>query len=94
LENYAKTTDLYEATFYYLNSCTLVEITGERVNGKITCELTFSKPNVSQLQLTYLQGKATVNIFNFRRAYGQIAAWVAKAKKEFKSKPSIQGGGQ
>jgi len=92
VENYATTTDLYEATYYYLNACELTEITGTRVNGKITCELTFSKPDITQLQLTYLQGKAEVNLLHFRRAYGQIAAWVMKAKKEFNSKPSLQGG--
>jgi len=92
VENYAITTDLYESTYFYLNGCELIEITGTKVNGKVTCELTFSKPNISQLQLTYLQGKATVNILQFRRAYGQIAAWVMKAKKEFSSKPPCEGG--
>jgi len=92
VECYATTTDLYEATYYYLNGAELIEIAGTKVNGKITCELTFSKPDITSLQLTYLQGKATVNILNFRRAYGQIAAWVVKAKKEFSSKPSLQGG--
>ncbi len=92
MECYAVTTDLYEATYYYLNACELVEIAGTRVNGKVTCELTFSKPDISELQLAYLRGNATVNILHFRRAYGQIAAWVAKAKKEFKSKPSMKGG--
>jgi len=92
VECYTTTTDLYEATYYYLNACELIEIAGTKVNGKITCELTFSKPAISELQLTYLRGNATVNILHFRRAYGQIAAWVAKAKKEFNSKPSLQGG--
>jgi len=92
VECYATTTDLYEATYYYLNGCEIIEIAGTKVNGKVTCELTCSKPDITSLQLTYLQGKACVNIFQFRRAYGQIAAWVAKAKKEFNSKPSLQGG--
>jgi len=92
VECYAATTDLYEATYYYLNGCELVEITGERVNGRITCELTFGKPDISNLQLTYLRGRAEVNVFQFRRAYGQITSWVARAKKEFKSRPREKGG--
>ena len=92
MEQYATTTDLYEATYYYLNGCTLEEITGQRVNGKITCELSFSKPGITELQLAYLRGRATVNILQFRRGYGQIAAWVARAKKEFKNKSPEQGG--
>ena len=103
MECFVTTTDLYEATYYFLNGCELTEIAGTKVNGKITCELTFGKPDISQLQLNYLQGKASVNIFQFRRAYGQIASWVAKAKKEFTSKalkmrlqanqsPEVEGG--
>ena len=92
MENYAQTTDLYEATYYYLNGCELVEIQGQRVNGKVTCKLTFKKPDISELQLTYLRGKACVNILSFRRAYGQIQAWVVRAKKGFSSSPQNQGG--
>jgi hypothetical protein len=92
VENYVTTTDLYEATYYFLSGCELTEIAGTKVNGKVTCELTFSKPNISELQLNYLQGKASVNVFQFRRAYGQIHSWVLKAKKDFTGKPSPQGG--
>ena len=86
IDQVVETTDIYEATYYYLNGCSLEEITGFKVNGKVACSLRFSKPGITQLQLTYLQGKAQVNLLNFRRAYGQIASWLSKAKKEFKQK--------
>jgi hypothetical protein len=92
VESFVTTTDLYEATYYFLNGCELTEIAGTKVNGKLNCELTFNKSDISQLQLNYLQGKASVNIFQFRRAYGQIHSWVLKAKKDFTVKPSPHGG--
>jgi hypothetical protein len=86
LETTVTTTDLYESVYYYLNSCELIEITGVKVNGKIACELTFARPNIGSLQVAYLQGKAEVNLLEFRRAFGQINAWVHTAKKKFKNR--------
>jgi len=86
LETTVTTTDLYEATYYYLNSAELIEITGVKVNGKVACELTFARPNIGSFQVTYLQGKAEVNLLEFRRAFGHIHAWVHTAKKKFKNR--------
>ena len=101
MEQTITTTDLYESVYYYLNGCELIEITGVKVNGKVACELSFSKPNIGQLQVTYLQGKAEVNLLEFRRAFGHINAWVHTAKKKFKNRlkneapkqsPALEGG--
>ena len=35
------TTDLYESTFYLMGGCELTGIEAERVDGSITCRLTF-----------------------------------------------------
>jgi len=86
LETTVTTTDLYESVYYYLNGCELMEIAGVKVNGKIACELTFAKPDIGQLQVRYLQGKAEVNLLEFRRAFGHINAWVHTAKKKFKNR--------
>jgi hypothetical protein len=86
LETTVTTTDLYEAVYYYLNSCELIEITGVKVNGKVACELTFARSNIGELQVGYLQGKAEVNLLEFRRAFGHINAWVHTAKKKFKNR--------
>jgi hypothetical protein len=86
LETTVTTTDLYESVYYYLNACELIEITGVKVNGKVACELTFARPNIGSLQIAYLQGKAEVNLLDFRRAFGHINAWVHTAKKKFKNR--------
>lgn len=79
------TCDLYEGTYYLLGCCELEAIEGVKVNGVLTCRLTFSGENLNQLQLSYLQGQASANLFQFRRAYSQLAALVQKAKKKFRN---------
>jgi len=75
------TTDLYESTFYLLGGCELVSIETQRVDGSITCSLTFKGEKLDQLQLEYFAGKAKVPLFGFRRAFGQVNALVYSAKK-------------
>ena len=62
------TTDLYASTYYLLTGCEIEAIEGVRVNGKITCRLSFRSPRIPQLQMDYFQGGAEVNLLQFRRA--------------------------
>ena len=78
------TTDLYESTFYLLGGCELVSIEAERIDGSITCRLTFKGDKLGHLQLEYFAGQAKVPLFGFRRAFGQINALVYSAKKRAK----------
>ncbi len=90
------TTDLYESTFYLLGGCELVSIEAERVDGSITCRLTFRGEKLGELQLEYFGGKARVPLFGFRRAFGHVNALVYSAKKrakgQLKQEQSQSGG--
>jgi hypothetical protein len=85
------TTDLYESGYYLLGGCELESIEAERVNGSISCRLTFRGEKLGELQREYFAGRATVLLFPFRRAFGQINALVGKAKKRAKGR---LGGGE
>ena len=85
MEDQVSTCDLYEGTYYLLNGCELEAIEGLKVNGAITCRLTFSGDELNRLQLSYLQGQAGANLFEFRRAYSQLSSLVQKAKKKFRN---------
>ena len=78
------TTDLYESTFYLMGGCELVTIEAERVDGTVTCRLTFRGEKLASLQSEYFAGKAKVALFPFRRAFGQVNALVYSAKKRAK----------
>ena len=86
MQNHVTTTDLYESAYYLIKGAELVEIESKTVNGKISCELTFAKPNIIQLQIDYYQGKAEAKLIELRRVFGQLHAWVHTAKKKFKNK--------
>ena len=87
------TTDLYESAFYLLGGCELVAIEGLRVNGGITCRLTFQGKDVGRLQLEYFNGGATVPLFPFRRAFGQVNALVYSAKKKARNQMRQEAAG-
>jgi hypothetical protein len=78
------TTDLYESTFYLMGGCELLTIEAERVDGTITCRLTFRGEKLASLQSEYFAGNARVALFPFRRAFGQVNALVYSAKKRAK----------
>jgi hypothetical protein len=81
VEDYVSTTDLYEGAYYLTKGSELVTIEGRKVNGKVTCEITFAKPGITEMQINYFKGGAEVNLLSFRRAFGQLHAWVHKEKK-------------
>jgi hypothetical protein len=78
------TGDVYESIFYLLNGATLESIQGVEVNGQISCQLYFTGYNLAELQAAYFSGKVTVNLYNFRRSFSQVNAWIANAKKKLK----------
>ena len=78
------TTDLYESTFYLMGGCELVGIEAQRIDGSITCKLSFCGEKLAELQSEYFAGRANVPLFPFRRAFGQVNALVYTAKKRAK----------
>lgn len=79
------TTDLYESTFYLMGGCELLGIEAQRIDGGITCRLTFRGEKLPSLQNEYFAGHAKVALFPFRRAFGQVNALVYSAKKKAKN---------
>lgn len=86
------TTDLYEAAYYLLNGGGLSSIEGIKINGRISCQLRFSGEIISQLQIEYFHGRATVNLFTFRRAFGHVNALVHTTRKKVKKELEGCGG--
>ena len=60
-------------------------IEAARVNGGVSCRLSFRGARLSELQAEYFCGRAKVALFPFRRAFGQVNALVYSAKKKAKS---------
>lgn len=84
------TGDVYESCFYILRGCTLVVVQGIPVNGKINCQLKFTGDNILKIQAEYFSGKASVDLFEFRRTYSQVCSWIQQAKKQLKHQLQLQ----
>jgi hypothetical protein len=84
MRNQVTTADVYESCFYILRGCSLESVEGIPVNGRINCQLTFSGVNILRLQAEYFSGKASVNLFEFRRTYQQVNAWIQQARRQLK----------
>ena len=87
-----QTTDLYEASYYLLEGCSIDCIQCLVVNGKALSQFSFGGRNLPRLQLNWFQGTAEVNLLKFRRAYSQINLFSYEAKKKWKQERKGEGG--
>lgn len=79
------TSDLYEAAYYLVNGCELVEITAAPAGRELRCRMSFAGESIDHLQVAYLHGHAAANLFQFRRAYNELAGALTRAKKQAKA---------
>ena len=86
------TSDFYEASYYLLNQCSVQTIQCIPINGRTACKFTFEGDNLGPLQITYFQGRAEVNLLQFRRAYGQVNSYAYEAKKRWKQEQRQEAG--
>ena len=80
------TADLYEAAYYLVNGCELVEITAAPAGREIRCRMSFIGESIEHLQVSYLHGHAAANLFAFRRAYRELHGALLRAKREAKQR--------
>ncbi|MGL1894355.1 MAG: hypothetical protein OCD02_22175 [Spirochaetaceae bacterium] len=86
MKNIITTCDIYEACFYYINTCILEKIEVLQI-GKVTiCELFFEGKNVYQLRDICLKGNAEVNLNSLKVAYLKLSEEVLYAKKCFNNR--------
>ncbi len=76
-------TDLYEAAWLAANGCRIEEVECVPLSGTLACRFTFSGNTLSELEETFFQKAAVVNVHVFRSAYGQVNSFVHEAKKSY-----------
>ena len=70
--NTVTTSDIYEATYYFLNGARDFGLEVVEELKKQICKFTLSGENLTRLQQEYFQGVVTVNLFDFRRSYNRV----------------------
>ena len=80
--NIVSTCDLYEASYYLINQCSLEGVETLLFGKKLTCKMFFKGTYIYDLRETYLKGDSNVNLTNFREAYSKLLQTTYFAKKE------------
>ena len=96
METKVITSDIYEATYYFLNGATISSLEVVQEVKREICKITLEGENLPVLQNQYFQGNVSVNLFEFRRNYNRVINLVTIAKRDakMKLKASKLGGNQ
>ena len=86
-------TDLYQASFYLVNGCTLEGVQCIPMAGGISCRLAFSGDRLDELTSAWFEKKAAANLWAFRSAYSQVTSWTTQAKRAYGQAGKRNGGG-
>lgn len=86
-------TDLYQASYYLVNGCSLQAVECIPLSGTLGCRISFAGPQLEDLGRTWYEKKAVVNLWAFRSAYNQINSLVHQAKKNhsYQARQHTQG---
>jgi hypothetical protein len=84
------TRDMYEAAYYLILGCEVERIEVTRENKKEICTFCMTGPGLTEAQVEYLNGSATVNLMDFRRCYLRLHSLIGNVRRQ----TSIRGGAQ
>jgi hypothetical protein len=88
------TYDIYEATYYLLNKCSVEKVEVMEENNDLVCKFVVSGEEILNLQKNFFQSEAFVNVNDFRRCYSRLINLLTVAKRDFKQRKNfIQNGG-
>ncbi len=80
------TSDYYEAGYYICLGYSVEKVELAREAKKPAGKFTFTGEGLTQAQIEYFNGQATVNLLDFRRAYVHLNALLGNVKKEMRLK--------
>ena len=81
-----RTSDFYEAAYYLAEGFPPESIACRRLNKDLLCDFYYSDPSLKELQVSFFSGKAHVNLFSFRRSYGELVNRAGRVKREYQKK--------
>ena len=80
------TSDYYEAGYYICLGYSVEKVELIKEARRPVGKFTFTGDGITQAQIEYFNGKATVNLLDFRRAYVHLNALLGSVKKEARLK--------
>ena len=77
------TRDMYEAAYYLILGCEVERIEVNKENKREICTFCMTGAAISEAQVEYLNGSATVNLMDFRRSYMRLHSLVGNVRKQY-----------
>jgi hypothetical protein len=87
--------DLYLAAYYLVKGCVLEGVTPIPVGSNAACSITVrgEASVIQEVQKTFFDSTAEVNLLSFRNAYNRINNAIHQAKRSRAGGSARQGGG-
>jgi len=79
----AELTDLYQASYYLLSGCEILNITCSKATTGTNFRIHVQGTNLATLAQAWADREAVVNLWAFRTAYTEINTYVQQAKRRF-----------
>ena len=79
----ADVTDLYEAAYLVTEGCRIEGVRCLPLSRSVGCSFTVTGVELGKKRETFIEKKATVNLYVFRSAYTQVNGYLVEAKKAF-----------
>ena len=79
----AEVTDLYQASYYLLCGCEILGVECIPAGNSTSCRLAIRGRNLGELEASWFERSAVVNLWSFRTAYTEVNAHVQQAKRSF-----------
>ena len=77
-------TDLYEASFLFVNDCIFTGVECVPMAGVLGCRILFKNDEeLIEVQERFRSRDATVNLYKFRQAYNMVNSYIHQAKKSY-----------
>ena len=81
-----KTQDIYEGAYLLTLDANILNVEVFPENKRLVCRFTFTGTDLLTAQNKYYNGKAEVNVWEFRRCFSRINALIGTARKEYNQK--------
>lgn len=85
-KHFVSTKDIYECAFMLTQGAEVEKVEVQPENSILICLFTFSGENLMQAQNDYYNGRANVNLWEFRRCYTRINSLIGTARKGYNTK--------
>jgi hypothetical protein len=88
--SHVATRDMYEAAYYLSLGCEVENIEVTKENRKDICTFCMTGSGLTEAQVEYLNGSATVNLMDFRRCYMRLHSLIGNVRRQSATRGGVK----